>query len=119
MNFDDAIKAHTDWKMKLTSYLRKPDDSLNPDVVCKDDQCTLGKWLYGEGARYNTLPEFAKLKSAHASFHLEAAEIIRRAKKGESVSEETALGAKSRFSDFSGQVIMQIRTIRNKIEKAA
>lgn len=28
MDFDGAIKAHSDWKMKLSTYLRKPDGSF-------------------------------------------------------------------------------------------
>ena len=43
MNFDDAIQAHSAWKMKLTLYIAKPDKSLNHNVVCKDNVCDLGK----------------------------------------------------------------------------
>jgi len=29
MNFDDAIRIHTQWKMKLSNYIAKPDRSLD------------------------------------------------------------------------------------------
>lgn len=118
MNFDDAIQAHASWKMKLSSYIKNPDDSLNPETVCKDDQCALGKWIYGEGSAYSNVVEFGLLKSAHANFHKEAADIVRRAKSGETVTDEIALGAKSRFAEFSTQVVLHIRTIRNKVKAA-
>jgi len=119
MNFDDAIHAHASWKMKLSAYIKNPDNSIDANVVCKDDQCTLGKWIHGEGAQHASLPEFSLLKAAHASFHKEAAEIVRRAKAGEKVSDELVLGAKSKFSELSTQVVLHIRTMRNKVDKAA
>ena len=77
MNFDDAIKAHAVWKMKLTTYINKPDKSLNSLEVSADNKCDLGKWLHSsESAVYATHPEFGMLKKAHADFHREAGSII-------------------------------------------
>jgi len=42
MNFDDAIKIHTMWKMKLDQYLSKPDKSLGAADVETDCKCQLG-----------------------------------------------------------------------------
>ncbi len=104
--------------MKLSAYIKNPDDSLNPETVCKDDQCALGKWIYGEGSTYSNEAEFGMLKTAHANFHKEAANIVRRAKNGEKVTDEIALGAKSKFAEFSTQVVIHIRNIRNKVNAA-
>lgn len=51
MNFDEAIKAHAAWKIKLKQYIHKPDKNLSADVVGKDNLCDLGKWIYGEGEK--------------------------------------------------------------------
>jgi hypothetical protein len=104
--------------MKLSSYIRNPDDSLNPDEVCKDDQCILGKWIHGEGSSLSANSEYRLLKEAHAGFHREAAEIIRRAKRGEKVTDDIALGAKSKFSEYSNQIVTHIRTLRAKVKAA-
>lgn len=45
MNFDEAIRAHSDWKMKFNIYLSKPDGSINPQDLANDNLCALGKWL--------------------------------------------------------------------------
>jgi methyl-accepting chemotaxis protein len=119
MNFDEAIQAHASWKMKLSSYLRNPDGSLNPDEICKDNQCTLGKWLHGEGKAYAANTEYGMLKTAHANFHKEAADIVRRATGGQKVSDETVLGAKSKFSDYSAQIVTLLRNLRNKMKAAS
>ncbi len=51
MNFDQAISAHVQWKSKLAAYIAKPDHSLHAEIIAKDDQCELGKWIHGEEGR--------------------------------------------------------------------
>ena len=46
MNFEDAIRSHTNWKIKLKEYISKRDGSLNHTEVSKDNCCDLGKWIY-------------------------------------------------------------------------
>lgn len=116
MNFDDAIKAHVMWKIKLITYITKPDKSLNAVEVSSDNRCDLGKWLHSpEAARFNSLPEFSLLKKAHADFHKEAGSIILRADKGESLVAETALGAKSNYANTSSEVVKHCMTLKNKM----
>ena len=105
MNFDDAIKAHVEWKMKLKAYLAKPDKSLDPAKVGLDNQCPLGKWLHGEGAKFASNPKFSQLVAEHAKFHKAAAQIIIKADSGASVTQEVALGAKSEFAVVSEKVV--------------
>ncbi len=98
MNFDDAIKAHSAWKMKLSNYISNPDKSLKHEEVCLDNKCELGKWIYSDGDKYNKESEFITLKNEHAKFHKAAAEVIKKADSGLSVSEEIQLGGSSEFS---------------------
>ncbi|HLE00850.1 MAG TPA: methyl-accepting chemotaxis protein [Bdellovibrionota bacterium] len=39
MDFNNAITVHTDWKIKLTRFLAKPDESLDPAAIAKDTAC--------------------------------------------------------------------------------
>lgn len=114
MNFDDAIAAHASWKSKLSGYLRKPDKSLNPSDVEVDDKCALGKWIHGDGKKWAGLPEYATLTEQHRKFHAAAAEVIRRADRGENVSEDVAIGSKSPFGAHSTAVVNAIRIMRQK-----
>lgn len=86
MNFDDAITAHTQWKMKLSSYLSHPDDSLDVASVSADNKCLLGQWIGGEGAKYSSLPEFAKLRTEHTHFHKAVGDVVRKAAMGQNVT---------------------------------
>lgn len=115
MNFDDAIKAHAGWKMKLKSYLNSPDQSLNPEDVGSDSRCDLGKWIHGEGTQFSCHAEYAVLKDEHARFHRAAAEIVRKANGGQNVTAEVALGAASPFALASTAVVSAIMAMKRKI----
>lgn len=115
MNFDDAIRAHSEWKMKLSAYVKKPDKSVNAAVLAQDNACALGKWIHGEGAKYASLPEFQELKKGHAQFHQAAAAIVKRADAGEKVSEEVSLGNQSEYNKFSTQVVQLIMKMKMKV----
>ena len=115
MNIDNAIDAHVGWKLKLSSYLHKPDKSLDPAKVGADNGCELGQWIHGEGKKYANLPEFTKLTVDHAQFHRAAAEVINRANSGQAVGEEVALGAKSAFAMASTAVVSDLMYLKRKL----
>ena len=115
MDFDYAIAAHSSWKNRLATYLKKPDHSLKPAEVGMDDHCDLGKWIAGEGKQFAKLPEYATMKSEHARFHKAAAAVVQRADAGQNVSEEVALGAKSDFVAASAAVVRAIMALKSKV----
>ncbi len=84
LDFKGAIDAHMKWKGRLSRYVAgNSAEVLDADVVSKDDQCVLGKWIYGVGlASYGGEQLFKELKSAHARFHLSAGQIITEVDKG-------------------------------------
>lgn len=114
MDFDEAIKAHAMWKMKLSTYLKNPDGSLKASDIQVDNKCQLGQWIHGEGAKWSSLPEYAILKTEHAKFHVAAAEVVRKADSGQDAREETALGSASDFSSASSAVVGAIMSMRQK-----
>ena len=115
MNFDDAIKAHSDWKMKLSIYLNKPDGSLKAADAEVDNKCALGQWIYGEGTKYHSAPEYSVLKTEHAKFHKCAGAVIRKADSGQKVAEEVAIGGKSEFATASSAVVSAIFKMKTKV----
>jgi len=114
MNFDEAIKAHSEWKGKLSHYIEHPDHSLKAAEVSADNKCPLGQWIYGEGGKHASLPEFSKLKSEHQRFHKVAGTIIAKADAGIDESQEVALGAKSDYSATSSAVVLAIMAMKAK-----
>ncbi len=117
MNFDEAIAAHVDWKAKLRSYLKKADKSLNPTIIEQDNQCALGKWIYGEGVKYKTNQHYDELVIEHAKFHKCAAKIVREIDAGNLVEAEALIDAQSNYTEVSALVVTKIRKLRSEIEK--
>lgn len=115
MNFDDAIKAHSDWKLKLSVYINKPDGSLKAADAELDNKCALGQWICGEGSKYSTAQEYAVLKAEHTKFHKCAGAVIRKADSGQKVAEEVALGSNSEFAAASSAVVMAIMKMKTKV----
>ncbi len=62
MDFDEAVGNHTKWKRKLRQYVANHDGSLRPADVSLDHKCVLGQWIYGEGSKYSSLPEFTRIE---------------------------------------------------------
>lgn len=102
--------------MKLSTYIKKPDGSIKAAEVAADNKCPLGQWIYGEGAKFSTLPEFSALKNHHARFHKAAADVVKRADSGVSVTEKVVLGAKSEFASASTEVVSAIMTMKRKAQ---
>ncbi len=115
MNFQNAIECQVGWKMKLSSYIAKPDHSLNAATVSQDSNCELGRWLNGEGRKYSANPEFAKLVADHARFHAAAGEIVRKADSGQRVTDELALGAQSEYAAASNAVVGALMRLKTKV----
>lgn len=79
MNFDDAIAAHIKWKVRLTQFIDGTStEQLRSDTVCRDNLCDLGKWIYGEGAAFNSKPHYKDLVNKHANFHRCAADVVKK-----------------------------------------
>ena len=79
INIMEAINAHILWKIRLEKYLDgTSEENLDPSVICRDDQCKLGKWIHGTAPTYfHEDDETLKiLRSDHAHFHVTAASIV-------------------------------------------
>lgn len=114
MNFDEAIRAHSDWKIKLNRYLSNPDGSINAQDLSKDNLCNLGKWLHGEGRSFENIAEYKQLIQDHAHFHKAAADIVIKKDRGEDIKNDMALGGNSPFAKYSMSVVsllMKMKTL--------
>lgn len=115
MNFDEAIRAHAEWKMKLSNYLRHPDNSIDPSKLALDNACALGQWLHGDGRKHANLPEYEQLVKEHAEFHKAASDIVKSKNAGKDISDAIALGAQSPFSQYSLTVVRLLMALKSKV----
>jgi hypothetical protein len=78
LNFKTAIDAHMKWKIRLEQYIQgKSQEDLKVEVISRDDQCPLGKWIHSAGSnRFGHLREFQEMKMEHSRFHLCAGDVL-------------------------------------------
>jgi hypothetical protein len=71
LNFKTSIEVHMHWKLRLKAVIEgNSTEQLDPAVICRDDECILGKWIYGESSeRYRSSGLFKELCEHHALFH--------------------------------------------------
>jgi len=112
MNFEDAVYAHSKWKARLKNHINGQ-EQIDDRSLASDDQCELGKWIYGDGKRHAALSAFEDLKAKHTKFHLVAASVVRGAR---SCSQDKALELldpmKSEFGLAGSAVINAMRTAK-------
>lgn len=79
INIMEAINAHILWKIRLEKYLDgTSEEKLDPKVICRDDQCKLGKWIHGPALKYfhDDDETLHVLRADHAHFHVTAASVV-------------------------------------------
>jgi hypothetical protein len=114
----DAIKiimAHVAWKQRLLGYIDGTSkEELDPAVVCRDDQCALGKWIYGEGKSHETLPIYEAVRKEHAQFHEHAATIVTLVNEGNGDAARQLL--QGNYSKISERLKHYIVSLNNEVE---
>ena len=85
IDFRNAIEIHAKWKLRLKNYIEgNSNEDLKIEVISRDDQCMLGKWLHDEGrAKYGNVKEFLELIELHREFHQCAGQVLRQAQSGQ------------------------------------
>lgn len=88
IDITEAINAHMKWKARLQRCLDgTSDEVLNPMVICRDDQCALGKWIHGPAANhFHGDQGFSVLRSDHAQFHFVASNVVHKVQQNEHAS---------------------------------
>ncbi len=83
LNFQEAIQAHLKWKGRLKNFVEGVgSEQLDSKVVCKDNQCAVGKWIYSSGQKHSHISAFGTLKTEHALFHQAAGKVVRAVEEG-------------------------------------
>lgn len=115
MDFDKAIKAHIQWKQKLTICITESECDFEEKEVCKDNICDLGKWLYQQTSdQLIKDPIFIEIMEKHKRFHQIAGGIIERSKRNEKMDVDVELGSESEYGKISNRLIALLMRMRVK-----
>ncbi len=110
MNFADAIKAHTYWKVMLR-WMINGERPVDPENAADSAICELGRWIHGAGRQYASLPAYTTLIRAHEEFHIIAASVIRRVQEGKKDEANAMLANEGEFTLASARTIDAIRAL--------
>ena len=104
-----AVSAHGGWKLRLRDAIDTGKDLSTPDRVRVDNACEFGKWLYGEiDATSRRSPDYEKVRTLHAAFHVAAAGVLGLAVSGRRAEAEAAMGPGSEFARVSTQLTLAL-----------
>ena len=116
MTWDDAVKAHAAWKLRLLAYIRDPSKKLDPAHVGADNRCPLGIWLHSEAKqKLAGVPEFETLIAEHARFHRAVGSAVEQVNAGKLVSQQTVLGWESEFAASSRNIVTTIMKLKREV----
>lgn len=114
MDLTDAIKAHSDWKLKLRGAI-VAQSTLDAESIAKDNCCALGKWLHGESKP--TLGGLSTHKDCvrlHAEFHKEAGKVATAINSGQYAKAESMLASGAPYATASNAVVIGIGALKRQ-----
>jgi hypothetical protein len=115
INLMEAVQAHVKWKLRLQEYLNgTSQEKLDPMVICRDDQCVLGKWIHGPALKHFHDDEtFHQLRSDHAQFHFIAANVVKHVQANERPAAEALMTGQYRIA--SGKVVSALTELNQHV----
>jgi len=115
INIMDAINAHIKWKIRLESYLNgTSEEKLDPNIVCRDDQCVLGKWIHGPALKHFQNDDgFTTLRDDHAQFHVVAGKVVSNVQANNKAAAETLM--KTEYMLASRKVVHDLTELSKQI----
>lgn len=118
INITDAINAHMQWKGRLQRCLDgTSDERLDPMMVCRDDQCSLGKWIHGPAVdHFHGDEDFNALRSDHAHFHYVASNVVLKAQQNDHSNAMVLFNGE--YVQASRKVIHALTELHKHLEEA-
>ena len=109
LNFRSAIDAHQKWKARLQAVINGDEsENLSADVISRDDQCVLGKWIHGVGGQlFGTDETFKELHKNHVMFHQCAGRVLKLAQAGAKTDAQDSLKA-GEYAEVSRRVTLDL-----------
>ncbi len=109
-DFHQAVVTHQQWRVAFERAIRARGDGFDPEIVRRDDLCTLGQWLHGAGrAAMNNLTAHAMLTDVHAEFHLAAARVLEMARAERLADAAQGMDPGSQYSRWSATLLAALQ----------
>jgi hypothetical protein len=115
INVMEAINAHVRWKIRLEKYVDgTSEEKLDPNVICRDDQCQLGRWINGAALEhFHDDAGLVTLRDDHAQFHIIAGEVVAKMQANDKVAAEYIL--KGEYMEASRKVVRDLTELNKHL----
>jgi hypothetical protein len=114
MRYWSPLGAHARWIAKLREFIYGAGD-MDVDIVGRDDQCELGRWIYGVGARFRKLEEYRRAKEIHQAFHRRAVKVVTMVNRGQRLEAAADLAPGGELRGLSVVLANAFATLNRKI----
>jgi methyl-accepting chemotaxis protein len=86
-NYDLIVLMHRNWLIQLRAFLDGRKENLK--ATSEDHlKCDLGRWIYGDGKRFQGSNSYTTLETEHKNFHVKAGAIIQAKMEGKRTQAE-------------------------------
>lgn len=114
MDLNQAVERHTEWKTKFRLAISKK-ESMDAEVISKDNCCDLGKWLHGDSKpTLGKLASHAECVKKHALFHVEAGKVARAINAKKYAEAEAMLNPNTPYWNASTAVVAAILHLKKE-----
>ena len=112
IDIDAAIASHERWRLQLQDMVNgRSQEVMQPERICQDDRCDLGRWLHGTGRqRLGHVPAFDMLVVRHRYFHQQAAAVVTLFNAGEQPKAVQLVNGGCRHA--SNQVLLLLKELK-------
>lgn len=110
-----GIAAHGMWKQRLIDAIKTGQSEWTPAIVCQDNQCEFGKWLYACSVEEKSSQYHGKITSLHADFHKTAAVVLDLALTGKGQEAEQKIGPDSDYKNTSASLTKEMMNWKSDI----
>ena len=111
IDIDAVIDGHRQWKVKLREAIEKG-EKVDVESLSRDDCCSLGKWIHGDGQRLRERMTFSTLVEKHARFHRVAGQVGELINQGQFNQAEDALAHGTAFSSATSEVVIVLSGVK-------
>jgi hypothetical protein len=111
-----ALNAHNAWKQKLADARKDGRSDDVPETVAADNLCDFGRWLDRPPTEAHNSAHFKNVRSVHAAFHREAANVLRLALSGQKAEAEKCLRFGGLYNSIASELACAMTDWKNPLE---
>jgi hypothetical protein len=88
---------------------------MDGEAVARDDDCEIGRWLYGDGLKYRELSEYEHARDLHAAFHRRAAKVVTMVDRGRRLEAAADLAPGGELRRLSGSLVRAFNQLNKRL----